>query len=112
MSRVFLDEVAQNLVGGICRRREIRRQPNSPALMPKQTTPNETSHQPFKDGAHRCRHVQGRCLKGSIWSHSHFPQPATQLRSGQIVNGAKRCLNFGGTANGDDTVEGALGRSP
>ena len=55
--------------------------------------------------------MQGRCIKGNIWSHSHFPQPARQLRGGKIVKSAKRGLNFGGTANGDDTIQSVLCRS-
>ena len=35
--------------------------------------------------------------------------PAGQLRSGEIVKTAKRCLQFGRPAHGDDMIQGALG---
>ena len=99
MSRVLLDVVAQNFSGGICRFSKIRRRLKSRFFFPEQTAPNETGHQPLKDGSHRGCYLQRRRIKGSIWSHSHFPQSARQLRGGEIVKSAKRRLQFGVAAN-------------
>ncbi len=72
--------------------------------------PDKTCHQPRKDGPHRCRHLQGRCIKKNIWSHSDFLKPARQLRNGEIVQSAKRCLKLGKASNGDDAVQRLLCR--
>src|SRR4029077_14821865 len=50
MSGVLLDVVSQNLRGGTRRLSKIRRQLKSRVFFPEQTAPNETGHQPFKDG--------------------------------------------------------------
>ena len=72
--------------------------------------PNETGHQPLKDRSHRGRYLERRRIKGNTWSHSHFPQPARQLRGGEIVKSAKRRLQFGVAANINDMVQCTLGR--
>ena len=72
--------------------------------------PNETGHQPLKDRSHRGCYLKRRRIKGNTWSHSHFPQPARQLRGAKIVQSAKRRLQFGVAANINDMVQCTLGR--
>ena len=110
MPGVFLDVVAQNFSGGICRFSKTRHRFKSRFYFPEQAMPDETGHQPLKDRSHRDCYLERRRIEGNTWSHSHFPQPARELGGGEIVQSAKRRRQFGVTANIKDRVQGTLGR--
>ena len=53
---------------------------------------------------------EGRCIKGFLAAYSHFAQPASQLRGREIVEGAKRRLQFGVTRGRRRLVQCASAR--
>ena len=110
MSGVLLDVVAQNFPSGTCRFSKTRHRLKSRFFFPEQAMPNETGHQPLKDRSHRGCYLKRRRIKGSTWSHSHFPHSARQLRGGEIVKSAKRRLQFRVAANINDMVQCTLCR--
>ena len=110
MSWVLLDIVAQNFPGGSCCLSKIRHRLKPRFFFSEHAMPNETGHQPLKDRSHRGCYLKRRRIKGNTWSHSHFRHSARQLRGREIVERAKRRLQFGVTAKVDDTVQCILGR--
>ena len=66
-------------------------------LFSKEPVPNETGHQALKDEVASAAAIwRVVASKGCARSHTHFAQPARQLRGGQIIQPrAERRLQFG-----------------